>query len=96
MKKGFFFTIDSILGIAVIIILLATAISLNLASQKSGDEMAIMHASAADSAETGYLKGEVSSAPDNSSKISAACAEIFQYSNGDTVAPRVVKCTTLG
>ena len=99
MKRGFFFTVDSMLSIAVVLLLLAALVVLGISGQSSGPEQAILASYAADYADGNFLQLSVTLTPidaDPLTAITASCREVNDYQNNGTVVMRVRKCVKLG
>lgn len=102
--KGFFFTIDSMLALAVVGLLLGSIAIMGLASQKSGTEQALLQSTASDNADKGFLRGQnQQDAAPPASVITANCRGVYEYMNNNIVGdgttpnkPKVKRCTTLG
>ncbi len=106
MKKGFFFTMDATLGIAMILMLLGSAAMLGLAAQKGGTPQALLHSNAADAADRAFLNpaigGQLIDTPPPTA-VTVNCREIYEYMNGGKIGdgtnenePKVKKCAALG
>lgn len=106
MKKGFFFTLDAMLGIAMVTMLLGTVVILGLAAQKGGTQQALLHSAAADAANKKFLNpttaGPLVDSP-SADAMTVNCREMYEYVSGGKIGdgatentPKVKKCASLG
>lgn len=103
MRRGFFFTMDATLGIAMVTLLLGSMLLLGIATQKGGAGQAALHSSALDDADRDFLKGATTSAADitaantaAANSITANCRDIYDYTGSGGSMLKVRKCATLG
>lgn len=103
MRKGFFFTMDATIGIAMVALLLGGTITLGIASQKGGTMQALMHSNASDKADKEFLKGGSTKDVVEGGIQSANCKEVYDYVSGGKIGygsiegtPKVRKCDKLG
>ncbi|GEM_PF-4361098 len=99
MKRGFFFTMDATLGIAMVTLLLGAMLLLGIATQKGGSVQAPLHAKSADLADVNFLfpkTGVPVIDADPATAITSNCREIYEYTSSGNITPKVRKCEKLG
>lgn len=94
--KGFFFTIDAMLGIAIIATLLGAVLIFGMSEHRSGAETSMLQSWAMDDALKEFLKGGSTKDSVAAGKITAACEEIYEYGTNGAASMKVRKCKMLG
>ena len=95
MKKGFIFSTDAIMGMAIIVALLSGIVLINFSDTNQGAKQNLLYTQATDAAFEDFYLGAGPPDPilDSDEQY---CKEIYDYTTGGSVQLKVRKCSQLG
>lgn len=94
MKKGFIFSTDAIMGMAIIVVLLSGIVLIGFSDTNQGAKQNLLYTSATDAAFADFYLG--GSTMDILDSDEVYCKEIYDYTTGGSVQLKVRTCSQLG
>lgn len=88
--KGFIFTTDAILALAIIVVFFSTITALTFYEPKTYSKNALMDMNTTDNAFNAFYSG--SNERENSNAPQVNCAEIFEYESSGNITSKVKRC----
>ena len=96
MKKGFIFSTDAIMGMAIIVTLLSGIVIIGFSDTNQGAKQTLLYTAATDAAFVDFYSGGTTQDPTPDSR-EVYCKEIYEYNGiSGSVDLKVRKCSSLG